>query len=54
MEGTREVVHVEVTGWDAEGSTVAWDGYGQTEDAAIDDAKSKGKIVEIGDVTVYS
>lgn len=42
-------VQVEVTGWDADGESVSWDGYGDTEDAATDDAIARGGIVEVGE-----
>jgi hypothetical protein len=45
-------VHVEVTGWNADGESVSWDGYGATEEEAIADAKRGGGIIEIGDVRV--
>lgn len=40
----------EVTGWDGDNESVAWTGYGDTEQTAIDDAIKRGGIVEVGDV----
>lgn len=48
----RDGVVVEVTGWDKDGESISWTGRGETEDAAIENARALGEIVEVGDVRI--
>lgn len=50
---SERVIHVEVTGWNAENESVSWDGYGATFDEAVEDAMQRGGIIEVGDATEY-
>lgn len=47
----KRIWHVEVTGWNSDDESVAWDAWGATEDEAIQIARDRGGIIEVGDIT---
>lgn len=53
VETTQQTkIRAEVTGWDADNESISWDGYGDTEDEAVQDAIRRGGIIEVGDARI--
>lgn len=50
--GKRWRWKVEVSGWDKEGEYITEEGYGLTEESAVQDAVTRYSIREIGEVNI--